>query len=271
MANIIEITDFSAPELDAYARLTEAQLRSRQTPDKGIFIAESEKVIRCALKAGCKPVSMLMERRKIEGSARDLIESCPNVPVYTADDDLLANLTGFALTRSVLAVMHRPVLPKVEEICTSAKRIAVLDGINDPANIGAIFRSAAALGMDAVLVASNCCDPLYRRAVRVSMGTVFQIPWTRADAASWPKQLHEIGFKIAALALTEDSVSIENPILNVQDQLAIALGSEGNGLSAETIAACDWAVRIPMSHGVDSLNVAAASALAFWQLRKTQG
>lgn len=267
MSNIIEITDFSAPELDVYARLTEAQLRSRQAPEKGIFIAESPKVIGYALDVGCEPISMLMERRQIEGSARSILARCPFVPVYTADDALLAGLTGFALTRGVLCAMRRPELPDVQTLCAHSHRIAVLDGIGDPANVGAIFRSAAALGMDAVLVASNCCDPLYRRSVRVSMGTLFQIPWTRVDASEWPLLLRTLGFKTAAMALTRDSVSIDDPVLRSEPRLAIVLGSEGNGLSAATIAACDCAVRIPMSHGVDSLNVAAASALAFWQLK----
>lgn len=266
MSNIIEITDFAAPELDVYARLTEAQLRARQDSEKGVFIAESPKVIGYALDAGCQPLSMLMERRQIDGPARSLVARCPHIPIYTADDALLAGLTGFALTRGMLCAMRRPVLPGVQTVCAQARRVAVLDGVNDPSNVGAIFRCAAALGMDAVLVASNCCDPLYRRSVRVSMGTIFQIPWTRVDAAGWPRLLREMGFSTAAMALTDDSVSIDDPALRGESRLAIALGSEGSGLSAQTIAACDRAVRIPMSHGVDSLNVAAASALAFWQL-----
>lgn len=268
MSNIIEITDFSASELDIYARLTEAQLRNRQDPEKGLFIAESPKVVGYALDAGCEPVSMLMERRQIDGPARSIIARCPLIPIYTGDDALLARLTGFALTRGILCAMRRPKLPDVRTLCDPTRRVAVLDGIGDPANVGAIFRSAAALGMDAVLVASNCCDPLYRRSVRVSMGTLFQIPWTRVDASEWPRLLKEMGFKTAAMALTDDALRVDDPGLMSESRLAIALGSEGNGLSAQTIAACDCAVRIPMSHGVDSLNVAAASALAFWQLGK---
>lgn len=266
MSNIIEITDFAAPELDVYARLTEAQLRSRKDAQRAIFIAESPKVIGYALDAGCQPISMLMERRQIDGPARAIVERCPHIPVYTADDALLARLTGFALTRGVLCAMRRPILPDAADLIARARRVAVLDGINDPSNVGAIFRCAAALGMDAVLVASNCCDPLYRRSVRVSMGTLFQILWTQIDAADWPCRLREMGFATAAMALSEHSVSIDDPILNREPRLAIALGSEGNGLPAKTINACDFTVRIPMSHGVDSLNVAAAAALAFWQL-----
>lgn len=273
MPNIIEITDFHAPELDVFARLTEAQLRNRREAEKGIFIAESPKVIGYALKAGYEPVSFLMERRHIEGQAKELLTNCGEVPVYTADSEILAKLTGFQLTRGILCAMRRPNLPSVEEVCREARRIVVMEGIVDPTNIGAIFRSAAALNIDAVLVTPSCCDPLYRRAVRVSMGTVFQIPWTRIgqDSTQWPhpglEQLKKLGFKTAAMALTDESVSVEDPELMAEEKLAILMGTEGEGLSQETIACCDYTVRIPMSHGVDSLNVAAASAVAFWQLR----
>ena len=250
MPNVIEITDFAAPELDVYARLTQAQLRSRLEPEKGIFIAESPKVIARALDAGYQPISFLMERKQITGPASEVLARCGNAPVYTADRAMLAQLTGFELTRGVLCAMHRPLLPTVEEVCRNARRVAVLEGIVDSTNIGAIFRSAAALNMDAVLVTPSCCDPLCRRAVRVSMGTVFQVPWT------------------AAMALTDLSVSIDDAALAAEPKLAIVLGTEGDGLAHTTIAACDYTVRIPMSHGVDSLNVAAASAVAFWQLGK---
>lgn len=272
MPNVIEITDFSAPELDVYARLTQAQLRSRLEPEKGIFIAESPKVIARALDAGYKPISFLMERKQITGPASDVLARSGDAPVYTADRAMLAQLTGFELTRGVLCAMHRPLLPTVEDVCRSARRVAVLEGIVDSTNIGAIFRSAAALNMDAVLVTPSCCDPLCRRAVRVSMGTVFQVPWTQigSTAADWPQQgmqqLHSLGFKTAAMALTDLSVSIDDPALAAEPKLAIVLGTEGDGLAHTTIAACDYTVRIPMSHGVDSLNVAAASAVAFWQL-----
>ena len=273
MPHIMEITDISAPELDVFARLTEAQLRSRQEPEKGIFIAESPKVIGRALDAGYEPVSLLMERRQIEGQARDIISRCGEVPVYTAGRALLAGLTGYELTRGVLCAMRRPELPSVEELCAHARRVAVLEGIVDSTNIGAIFRSAAALNMDAVLVTPSCSDPLYRRAVRVSMGTVFQVPWTRIgnEVSDWPGQglrrLQRLGFKTAAMALSETAVSIEEPALCGEERLAIVLGTEGDGLADGTIAGCDYTVRIPMSHHVDSLNVAAASAVAFWQLR----
>ncbi|MCD8142233.1 MAG: RNA methyltransferase [Clostridiales bacterium] len=269
MANIITLTDLSAPELEVYAGLTEAQLRSRREPKKGIFIAESPKVIGYALDAGCVPPSLLMEERQIEGAARSILARCGDVPIYTAERDLLARLTGFALTRGVLCAMRRPPLPSPEDVCREARRIAVLDGIVDPTNVGAIFRSAAALSMDAVLVTASCCDPLYRRAVRVSMGGVFQIPWTRlaGNAEQWLLQLQALGFKTAAMALTERAVSIDDPQLMAEDRLAIVLGTEGSGLPQATIDGCDYTVRIPMGHGVDSLNVAAASAVAFWQLR----
>ena len=273
MANIIEITDFSAPELDAFARLTEAQLRNKLEPEKGIFIAESPKVIQRALKAGYEPVSLLTERKHLGGQAKDLVAMRGDVPVYTADDDLLEGLTGYALTRGVLCAMRRRAMPTVEELCKDARRVAVLESIVDATNVGAIFRSAAALGIDAVLVTPTCCDPLYRRAARVSMGTVFQVPWTRIGetAADWPERgmerLKALGFQTAAMALSDDSVSVEDPALRDVEKLAIILGTEGDGLSADTIADCDHVVRIPMREGVDSLNVAAASAVAFWELR----
>ena len=269
----MEITDLNAPETAAFARLTEAQLRSRVEPEKGVFIAESPKVIERALDAGYEPVSLLMERRHIEGDARDIIDRCGEIPVYTAGRELLAGLTGYQLTRGVLCAMRRPVLPGVEKLCGGARRVAVLEGIVDHTNVGAIFRSAAALGIDAVLVTPTCCDPLYRRAVRVSMGTVFQMPWTRIGSApgDWPGQgmerLRSLGFKTAAMALRDDSLSVEDPRLAAEERLAIVLGTEGDGLAADTIAGCDYTVRIPMAHGVDSLNVAAASAVAFWELR----
>ena len=273
MANIMEITDFSAPELDVYARLTENQLRSRLEPEKGLFIAESPKVIGTALDAGYEPVSLLMERRKIDGPARDIVARCGDVPVYTADREDLARLTGYTLTRGVLCAMRRPPLPAVEEVCRNARRVAVLEGIVDSTNIGAIFRSAAALGMDAILVTPTCCDVFNRRAIRVSMGTVFQIPWTRIGetADDWPhpglERLKALGFATAAMALSDQSVSIDDPRLLAEEKLAIVLGTEGDGLAKGTIARCDYTVMIPMAHGVDSLNVAAAGAVAFWQLR----
>ena len=273
MPHIIEITDFSAPELDVFAHLTHAQLRNRLEPEKGVFIAESPKVIHRALDAGYRPLSILTERKHIEGQGREVIERCGDVPVYTADRELLAGLTGYELTRGVLCAMSRPRLPTVEELCANARRVAVLEGIADATNVGAIFRSAAALGMDAVLVTPTCCDPLYRRAVRVSMGTVFQVPWTviGEDYTQWPQpglaRLNALGFKTAAMALSDNSVSIDDPVLASEEKLAIVLGTEGDGLSARTIANCDYTVKIPMYHQVDSLNVAAASAVAFWELR----
>ena len=273
MPNIIEITDFSAPELDVFARLTEGQLRRSTQAERGLFIAESPKVIGRALDAGFVPVSLLTQRDHIRGQARELIARCGDLPVYTADDGLLARLTGFPLTRGVLCAMKRPVLPTVEALCAGARRVAVLEGIADPTNVGALFRSAAALDVDAVLVTPTCCDPLYRRAVRVSMGTVFQVPWTRIGEtpADWPEQgmarLQALGFKTAAMALSDQSVSLEDPALAAEERLAIVLGTEGDGLARQTIIRCDYTVRIPMGHGVDSLNVAAAGAVAFWQLR----
>ena len=268
MPNIVEITDLSAPELDVYARLTQAQLRNRLEPEKGIFIAESPKVIARALDAGYTPLSLLMERKQIT----DILTRCGDAPVYTADRETLASLTGFELTRGVLCAFRRPLPRSVEEVCRNARRVAVLEGIVDSTNVGAIFRSAAALNMDAVLVTPSCCDPLCRRAVRVSMGTVFQVPWAQIGTcpADWPEngiaQLHSLGFKTAAMALSDRSVSIDDSALSAEPKLAIVLGTEGDGLAHSTIAACDYTVKIPMSHGVDSLNVAAASAVAFWQL-----
>lgn len=274
MPNIVEITDFHAPELDPYARLTQNQLRNRLEPEKGIFIAESPKVISRALDAGYRPVSLLMERKQITGPAAEILTRCGDAPVYTADRELLAVLTGFELTRGVLCAFRRPAPRSVEELCRDAKRVAVLEGIVDSTNVGAIFRSAAALNMDAVLINPSCCDPLCRRAVRVSMGTVFQVPWAQLGEApaDWPEkglaQLHALGFKTAAMALSDRSVSIDDEALAAEPKLAIVLGTEGDGLARSTIAACDYTVKIPMSHGVDSLNVAAASAVAFWQLGK---
>lgn len=272
MPNIIEITDFHAPELDPYARLTQNQLRNRLEPEKGIFIAESPKVIDRALDAGYKPVSLLMERKQITGPAAGILSRCGDAPVYTADREMLAELTGFELTRGVLCAFRRPAPCPVEELCKNARRVAVLEGIVNSTNVGAIFRSAAALNMDAVLINPSCCDPLCRRAVRVSMGTVFQVPWGQLGEtpADWPEKgmdiLHSLGFKTAAMALSDRSVSIDDEQLAKEPKLAIVLGTEGDGLAAGTIASCDYTVKIPMSHGVDSLNVAAASAVAFWQL-----
>lgn len=274
MPNIIEITDFHAPELDPYARLTQNQLRNRLEPEKGIFIAESPKVIDRALDAGYKPVSLLMERKQITGPAAGILSRCGDAPVYTADREMLAELTGFELTRGVLCAFRRPAPRPVEELCKNARRVAVLEGIVDSTNVGAIFRSAAALNMDAVLINPSCCDPLCRRAVRVSMGTVFQVSWGQLGEtpADWPEKgmdlLHSLGFKTAAMALSDRSVSIDDEQLAKEPKLAIVLGTEGDGLAAGTIASCDYTVKIPMSHGVDSLNVAAASAVAFWQLGK---
>lgn len=300
MAQMIEITDFDAPELDVYARLTENQLINRHEPEKGMFIAESPKVIERALDAGYMPVSILTEKRHIEGEGQKILARCGEIPVYTAEFDVLTKLTGFQLTRGMLCAMYRQPLPSVQSVCKGAKRIAVLENVVNPTNVGAIFRSAAALGMDAVLLTTGCSNPLYRRAIRVSMGTVFQVPWTylgaetkpetvrnpdseeekepgtgiernlepeeKADSGNWQKQLHELGFHTVAMALKEDSLSIDDPKLMNEDKLAIVLGTEGDGLAPETIATCDDTVCIPMAHGVDSLNVAAASAVAFWQL-----
>lgn len=271
MLQIMEIKDFNAPELDVYARLTENQLLNRHEPEKGIFIAESPKVIERALDGGCIPLSFLVEHRHLETQARELLERCPEVPVYTAEFDVLTQLTGFKLTRGMLCAMRRPGLPKPEEICRRAKRLVILENVVNPTNVGAIFRSAAALYMDGILLTAGCSNPLYRRAARVSMGTVFQVPWTFLDDSfAWPdsgiRKLHTMGFKTAAMALSDDSVSIDDPALVKEEKLAVIFGTEGDGLSSSTIADCDYTVRIPMSHNVDSLNVAAASAVAFWQL-----
>ena len=272
MPNILEIHDFSDPALDVYARHTENQLVNRADPENALFIAESPNVILRALDGGYVPVSLLMERKHIEGQAKEVVERCGDIPLYTAPLPVLTELTGFPLTRGVLCAMRRRPLPKPEDICREARRIAVLENIMNPTNLGAIFRSAAALGMDAVLLTPACCDPLYRRSVRVSMGTVFQVPWAYLgdDVNQWPEpgmtRLRELGFRSAAMALREDSVSIDDPDLMAEEKLAIVLGTEGDGLGDGTIADCDYTVRIPMSHGVDSLNVAAASAVAFWQL-----
>jgi len=271
MNNIIKIEDIKAPELDVYARLTQAQLRNKQKPDKGIFIAEGTKVIEAALRAGVKPQSFLIEERHIEGKAKELISLCPDVPVYTADNDTLKCLTGYELTRGVLSAMFRPQAQSMDEICKAASRIAVIEDIVDASNLGAVFRNAAALGIDAVLLSPSCCDPLYRKAVRTSMGTVFQIPWARITCP-WPgvgiNILKGMGFKTAALALKEDSLPIDSKALAVEEKLAIILGTEGNGLRDETLEQSDYTVYIPMYNGVDSLNVAAAAAIAFWELRK---
>ena len=274
MPNIVEISDFSASELDVYARLTENQLLCRADPQNALFIAESPKVIERALDAGYEPISLLMERKHIEGQAKEIIERCGNIPVFTSTLDVLTQLTGFPLTRGVLCAMRRKPLPDFREVIRNARRIAVLEDVMNPTNIGAIVRSAAALNMDAILFTPACCDPLYRRAVRVSMGTIFQIPWAYIgeSPADWPQagmnRLRELGFRTAAMALRDDSVSIADKALMAEEKLAIILGTEGDGLSGSTIADCDYTVRIPMSHGVDSLNVAAASAVAFWQLGK---
>lgn len=270
MANIKEVTDFSDPELDIYARLTEVQLLNRREPDKGIFIAESPKVIERALNAGCVPISFLMETRHVENQAKQLIARCGDIPVFTAGLDVLTQLTGFKLTRGMLCAMYRPKLLTVEDICKNARRVAVLEDVMNPTNVGAIFRSAAALGIDAVVLTSASSDPLYRRSIRVSMGTVFQVPWTYlGEGGIW--DLRRLGFKTAAMALKSDSLPIYDPRLAKIDKLAIVLGTEGDGLAAGTIADCDYTVLIPMSHGVDSLNVAAASAVAFYQLAALDG
>ena len=272
MPQVIEIAHLAAPELEVYARLTEGQLKNRAEPEKGLFIAESPKVIDRALDAGYEPVSLLMERKHIDGQAKDIVARCGEIPVYTSELEVLKELTGFPLTRGVLCAMRRRPLPTAEEVCAGARRIAVLEEVVNPTNVGAIFRSAAALGMDAVLLTPGSCDPLYRRAVRVSMGTVFQIPWAFLGEAvgDWPHpgmdRLRALGFRTAAMALEDDSVPIDDPALAAEEKLALILGTEGEGLAARTIADCDYTARIPMSHGVDSLNVAAASAVAFWQL-----
>lgn len=271
---IFEITTLDAPQLDLFSRLTEAQLRNRLEPQKGIFIAESPKVIGTALDNGYEPIAFLMERRHITGDAAPLLERCGNIPIYTGESALLESLTGFRLSRGVLCAMRRKPLPSVEMVLQGASRVAVLEGVVDSTNVGAIFRSAAALGVDAVLVSPTCCDPLNRRAVRVSMGTVLQVPWTQVgtEGTDWTIEglplLRRLGFATAAMALSDNSISLDDPRLPQQERLAILLGAEGDGLRASTVAACDFTVRIPMFHGVDSLNVAAASAVAFWELRK---
>ncbi|MDO5417892.1 MAG: RNA methyltransferase [Lachnospiraceae bacterium] len=273
MSNIIEITNFEAPELDIYARLSENQLLHYYEPANGIFLAESPKVITRALDAGCVPMSVLLERRHVEGEGKEILRRCGEIPVYTAEFEVLTKLTGFQLTRGMLCAMYRPQLPTVEQLCARARRIAVLENVMNPTNVGAIFRSAAALNMDAVLLTSGCSDPLYRRASRVSMGTVFQVPWTylnqgEPDAGRGIRRLQELGFRTAAMALREDTVRIDDPKLLAEEKLAVVLGTEGDGLADCTIAGCDYTVKIPMTHGVDSLNVAAASAVAFWELGK---
>lgn len=262
---IIEVTSLEQSGVQVFVTLTEAQLRNRLEPEKGIFIAESPKVIDVALKAGYEPLSLLCERKHIEGDAAGIIARCGDIPVYTGERELLAQLTGYTLTRGVLCAMRRPALPPVELVCRDASRVVVIDGVTDTTNIGAIFRSAAALGIDAVLLTSTSCDPLNRRAVRVSMGSVFLVPWTWLDAPI--SSLNSLGFKTVAMALTDKSIALDDPILATEPRLAIVMGTEGDGLPHETIEQADYVVRIPMSHGVDSLNVAAASAVAFWQLR----
>lgn len=274
MPNIIHITDFSDPALDVYVRLTGAQLRNKLEPDKGIFIAESPTVIEVAMQGGCEPISLLTEERLINGAVKGIIEKCGDIPIYTADRELLTGMTGFELTRGALCAMKRPALPSLTELLKDARRVAVLEEIADSTNIGAIFRSAAALGIDAVLITPTCCDPLCRRAVRVSMGTVFLVPWTKIGERpeDWPKkglsELHSLGFKTVAMALTDRTIAIDDSLLKSEERLAIILGTEGTGLTKATIEGCDYTVKIPMKHGVDSLNVAAAGAVAFYELTK---
>ena len=263
---IIEITSLQHPGVEIFATLTEAQLRNRIEPEKGIFIAESPKVINVALNAGYEPLAILCEQKHITGDAASIIERCPDIPIYTGSRELLASLTGYTLTRGVLCAMKRPQPLSVEDVCNNAQRIVVIDGVVDTTNIGAIFRSAAALGIDAVLLTPSSCDPLNRRAIRVSMGSVFLVPWTWIDGSL--NRLKEIGFRTVAMALSDNSISIDDPSLSAEPRLAIIMGTEGDGLAKETISNADYVVRIPMSHNVDSLNVAAASAIAFWQLRK---
>lgn len=262
---VIPITSLSHPGVEVFSTLTEAQLRNRIEPSKGIFIAESPKVIGVALEAGYEPVALLCEQKHITGDAAHIIDRCGDIPVYTGSRELLATLTGYTLTRGVLCAMRRPPARRLEEVCRDARRIVVVDGVVDTTNIGAIFRSAAALGIDAVLLTPTSCDPLNRRAVRVSMGSVFLVPWTWMDGSLG--RLGELGFRTAAMALTDDSVPIDHPALAREPKMAIVMGTEGDGLARQTIAEADYVVRIPMSHGVDSLNVAAAAAVAFWQLR----
>ena len=266
--HIIEIDDMNMPELAPFVSLTEAQLRNKLDPSAGLFIAESPKVIKVALQQGYEPVAILCERKHIEGDAAEVIAMAGDIPVYTGDREMLAGITGYTLTRGVLCALRRPEARKIEDILAGASRVAVIDSVTDTTNIGAIFRSAAALGIDAVLLTPTSCDPFNRRSVRVSMGSVFLVPWTWIEPPL--SRLHEFGFKTVAMALTDDSVSIEDPVLMNEAKLAIVLGTEGDGLSAEAIADCDYTAKIPMSHGVDSLNVAAASAVSFWQLRKNE-
>lgn len=272
--NIIEITDLTLPELQVYTSLNEAQLLHYFEPAPGIFIAESPKVIERALDFGCEPISILMEQKDLDTCGKNIVKRCKNIPVYTAKLEVLEQITGYKLARGMLCAMHRPAMPETHEILKNARRIAILENVVNPTNVGAIFRSVAALNMDAVLLTSGCSDPLYRRAIRVSMGTVFQVPWTYIETkkVTWPQGgmdlLHEYGFKTVAMALRNDSVRIDDPKLHAEEKLAIILGTEGDGLAAETMADCDYTVKIPMSHGVDSLNVAAASAVAFWEFGK---
>ena len=272
MNNIIKIEDFNRPELDVYVRLTGAQLRSKLEPEKGVFIAESPEVIKVALDAGIEPLSLLTDERLINSAVKNIIERLDDIPIYSATKDVLTTLTGFALTRGALCAMRRPKMRSIEDVLANARRVAVLEEVADSTNIGALFRSAAAVNIDAVLITPTCCDPLCRRAVRVSMGTVFQVPWTKIgnDHRDWVtnglEKLKSLGFKTVAMALTDDSVSIDDEQLLAEEKLAIILGTEGTGLSKETISACDYTAKIPMSHGVDSLNVACAGAVAFWQL-----
>ncbi len=269
MKKIIEITDFLAPELDVYARLTEVQLLNREFPEKGLFIAESPKVIERALDAGYEPVSCLMEKKHIEGEGKQILNRIKDVPVFCAEFDVLTQLTGFKLTRGMLCAMKRKPLPDIKEICENKRRIVILDKVMNPTNVGAVIRSAAALGMDAVILTPGCSDPLYRRAARVSMGTVFQIEWTFSHDESLD-EIKALGFKTAAMALKDNSLSVNDPRLTEENKLAIIMGTEGDGLSEQTISDCDYTVKIPMYHGVDSLNVAAASAVAFYQLGNKQ-
>lgn len=265
---VIEVTSLCQDGVEVFGTLTEAELRNRLEPEKGIFIAESPKVIMVALEAGYKPISLLCERKHLSGDAAPILERCGDIPVYTGERELLAQITGYTLTRGVLCAMHRPLLPSVDEVCARAKRVVVIDGVVDTTNIGAIFRSAAALGIDGVLLTPTSCDPLNRRAVRVSMGSVFLVPWTWLEEPVG--SLKKLGFKTVAMALTQHSVPIDDPTLITEQRLAIVMGTEGDGLSQDVIVSADYVARIPMSHGVDSLNVAAASAVAFWELRKRQ-
>ena len=262
---IIEISSLTAPGVEVFSTLTEAQLRNRVEPEKGIFIAESPKVINVALDAGYEPTALLCERRHIEGDAQVLITRCGDIPVYTGDRPLLEQLTGYTLTRGVLCAMRRPAPLSLDTVCSDASRVVVIDGVVDTTNIGAIFRSAAALGIDAVLLTRSSCDPLNRRAVRVSMGSVFLVPWTWLDAPV--SSLNDLGFQTVAMALSDNAISLDNPMLKTIERMAIVMGTEGDGLAQSTISSCNYVVKIPMKHHVDSLNVAAASAVAFWELR----